>query len=200
MADAFLVSIVALALPVALFGGLGVLVWSVLDDDEGLQEVSDFYRLCGENQKGFDEAAPYGSIRPHPLVFFEEGTEFPVHATDGQETEPDPKGVQLVACASRPVQASDRVSETCVYARIGIPKHEHEHDGTIVIKQYAGKVKITVYEARTGRPVDAFWLSGPKKLKCANIETGGDRDVITVPSTSEYVQRLEEYVTESTKP
>ncbi|MBA6435133.1 hypothetical protein [Streptomyces sp. GMR22] len=192
--------IMVLAVPVVVLGGLGVLVWSVLDDDEGLQELSDLHRLCGKNHEGFGEAAPYGGGGPHPLVLFAGGTDLPAHATDGQNGKPTPKDVQLVACASRPARASDRVSESCTY--VGGETDSSGFGGSVTIDQYPGKVDVTVYEARTGRPVDEFRLSGPDKLKCesAVLEGTKSHDVITVPSTSDYVPRLEEYVTENAKP
>ncbi|MER6144933.1 hypothetical protein ABT174_33690 [Streptomyces sparsogenes] len=182
--------IMVLAVPVVVLGGLGMLAWSVLDDDEGLQELSDLHRLCGKNHEGFGETAPYGGGGPHPLVLFAGDTDFPTHATDGQKAEPTPKDVQLVACASPPTRASDKVSESCTYV------------GGITIIQYPGKVDITVYEARTGRPVDKIQLSGPDKVKCEPTVLEGTKshDAITAPSTSDYVERLEEYVTENPKP
>lgn len=192
--------ITVLAVPVVVLGGLGMLVWSVLDDDKGLQELSDLHRLCGKNHEGFDETAPYGGGGPHPLVLFTGDTDFPTHADDGQNGEPTPKDVQLVACASHPARASDSVSESCTY--VGGETDSSGFGGSVTISQYPGKVDVTVYEARTGRPVDEFRLSGPRKVNCETTVLEGTKshDVITAPSTSDYVRRLEEYVTKKAKP
>ncbi|MFC5220157.1 hypothetical protein [Streptomyces coerulescens] len=195
--------IVVLAIPVAVLGGLGMLVWSVLDDDEGLQELSDLHRLCGKNHDGFGETASYGGGGPHPLVLFTGDTDFPAHATDGQTAEPSPKDVQLVACASGPTRASDRVIESCTYVG-GEPDSsgsDQSLTGSITIANYQGKVDITVYEARTGRPVDTFRLYGADKLTCEPTVREGTKshDVITVPSELAYAERLEEYATENAK-
>lgn len=189
-----------LAVPVAVLGGLGVLVWSVLDDDEGLQELSDLHRLCGKSHEGFGETAPYGGGGPHPLVLFTGDTDFPAHATDGQTAEPSPKDVQLVACASRPTRASDRVSESCTY--VGGETDSSGFGGSVTIAQYPGKVDIAVYEVRTGRLIDKFRLFGPDKLPCQPVVRGGTKshDVITAPSDRAYAERLEEYVTGNARP
>jgi hypothetical protein len=162
--------------------------------DERLDSLWDFKRLCVD-QVGNESAAAYRDPAPHPLAFFP-FTGDSDFATSGKgAAEPEPKEVQLVACANLIRRVSDTPIAACAYK---------DHAGSsYYVGYYQGRYQVTVYEARTGRTVGSIRLNGPKNQDCAPEDLVVEGEHITErevePSATDYATALSGYVTGSAK-
>jgi hypothetical protein len=155
------------------------------------EHLQDLARLCFNQDRPYERAAPYEGAGPHPLVFFRDGGGPPNLATAGDgRARPDPDEVQLVACSDPAGRVSNTPLQVCPY------------EGGLRLESYQGRHRLDVFEVRTGRRVGRQILTGPDSVgECAGLQlVRGDppydevRQADTYPPMSEYEAALRVYV------
>jgi hypothetical protein len=142
---------VALLLFIALFGAGFFAIAAV---QASRFEMSDYDRMCGEDNKPFPNAAPYERDGARPIYLSGDLTTM-VHPDDPTAWNPDdPSTVQLIACMKQ-LELRDLV-QTCQYGPSpGAPVGR-------TVNLFRATYEIAVYELHTGREVAKATMLGER--------------------------------------